>query len=346
MRIVIVGASVAGNYAALKLASRFEVEVFEEHASIGLPAHCTGIITKDLFEFLPKRKEWILNKFKACELIANKKKLEIPLNEYAIDRIKFDLWLGEKAQAKGAIFNLNHRFLAIKNDFAIFKTNSRIKKKKFDILIGADGANSSVAKSVGLWGDRKFYIGAQKLIKGFYDRKKYIINLCKPSDFFTWLAPINEHHAWYGSASKKEFLKFKDGKNVRAAPMPIYKKIPIQTNNIYLTGAAALLVKASTGGGIISSIKSSHALAKALSNGSPYEKEIKDLRRSLFFHYLIRKTLNKFTPNDYDRLLEILSNAEVKKIFLEQSREKLPDLFFKLFLAQPKLLRFLPKIII
>ena len=47
--VAVVGAGPAGLYAALLLAEEgFDVGVLEEHSVVGVPAHCTGVISDEV----------------------------------------------------------------------------------------------------------------------------------------------------------------------------------------------------------------------------------------------------------------------------------------------------------
>ena len=50
--IDIIGAGPAGNYLAYLLAKDHEVNVHEEHAKIGTPIQCTGILTSHLHDLI------------------------------------------------------------------------------------------------------------------------------------------------------------------------------------------------------------------------------------------------------------------------------------------------------
>ncbi len=60
--ISIIGAGPSGNYLAYLLSKKGEeVNVYEEHKDIGQPVQCTGIISHELKNILPVKKEFLVN---------------------------------------------------------------------------------------------------------------------------------------------------------------------------------------------------------------------------------------------------------------------------------------------
>jgi len=102
--ISIIGAGPSGCFLAHQLAKAgFEVNIFEEHENIGLPVQCTGLVTPNLFDLVPLKKSFIVNKFNSVKVTApNKISAEIKVQEYLLDRKEFDNYLLEKALDAGA----------------------------------------------------------------------------------------------------------------------------------------------------------------------------------------------------------------------------------------------------
>jgi flavin-dependent dehydrogenase len=61
--ISIIGAGPVGCYTGYLLAKAGKkVQIFEEHKEIGIPIQCTGIVTKDIFNFINYNKKIFINK--------------------------------------------------------------------------------------------------------------------------------------------------------------------------------------------------------------------------------------------------------------------------------------------
>jgi len=112
----------------------------------------------------------------------------------------------------------------------------------------------------------------------------------------------------------------------------------------YLVGDAAGLVKATTGGGIITGIMSGQLCAQAIMQNKSYPELLLPLKRELRLHDFMRAILNKFSDKDYELLLTLMNTPKVKDILFNHPREFPSKFMLKLLLAQPGFLRFAHKL--
>ena len=359
--ISIIGAGPVGSYLAYMLAkSGFDVNVYEEHKSIGEPVQCAGIVTSELSRVLELDDKLIINRLNKVKIFSKHRSTTFNVNDIVIDRKKFDRWLADKAKKAGARFHLNHKYLGFARGNIIFadKKNKFIKTKA-EKIIGADGPLSDVAKSNFIFDKRKFYIGLQARIKGNFDLNTYEVylgSICP--GFFAWLIPESKTIARVGTAGEKyvsqrfsKFLSIKglSSKNIvdkQAGLIPIWNnKIRVKKSNIYLIGDAAAQVKASTGGGIVPSLKAAKVLADSIINNKDYNKGLTKINKELKTHLRIRKILNRFSDKDYNNLIKLLSKKRVKKILNTYNRDLSSELVVKMLLIEPRLLCYLRKIV-
>ena len=129
--------------------------------------------------------------------------------------------------------------------------------------------------------------------------------------------------------------------------------------HVLLLGDSACQVKATTGGGIIMLLTAAEVAAKAirisfnLNNFSDkilklnYEKPCKKLIGiELKIHYVIRRILEKFGPNDYDTVFSILKSHHIEhQISLYGDMDFPKRLIYKL-LRNGSVLKFLLKFFI
>ena len=133
--VAVIGAGPSGTTAAKLLAkSGFKVSIFEEHKNIGKPIQCAGIVTETLFNFV-KKGSYIVNELNEVEIISQKNKTIIPLNEYVICRESFDKQLAEEAEQKGSNILTSHKFIDIKKDILRISHINKILKISFQKLI-------------------------------------------------------------------------------------------------------------------------------------------------------------------------------------------------------------------
>jgi len=105
--VLVVGGGPAGLYAAWRLAQAgFSTLVCEEHATIGTPVHCTGVLSAASFDEFPIPREAILNPLTTVQFVSPAG-LEVrytppTLQAVVIDRARFDQRLAAQARAAGA----------------------------------------------------------------------------------------------------------------------------------------------------------------------------------------------------------------------------------------------------
>ena len=350
--IVIIGAGPAGSYTAYLLSKKNrDVNVFEEHKNIGLPIQCAGVTTSLLKNIIKLKKDVIVNEINKARIFSpNKKFIEVNLKEknLVIDRNKFDNQIADMAKQQGAKFFLNSKFIANKRNIAIIKEKSKIKKIKFDYLIGADGPLSQVAKSNNLFNKREFWQGIQARVKLKNDNA---IEFYPYFGTYAWVVPENEEIARVGLVSKrytnvlfKNFLfKFKNIKQkdiieYQGGIIPKYTpNIKTQKNNVYIVGDAACQVKATTGGGIIQSLIASKTLTDSILNNKNYEKQWKKLLgKELYLHYKSRNMMDKFKDKEWNKLLNLVD----KEVLENNNRDNISTMILKLLIKKPSLLYF------
>jgi len=367
--ITIVGAGPAGSYLGYLLAKQGQkVTILEEHDAIGYPIQCTGIVTNSIENFFKLKKDVIAKKLDKVVVVSKNNKIAVNTDEIVMWRSKFDQFVAEMAQDAGAKILLNSKFIGFDGENTIIakdKKNNKTKKIRTDIIVGADGPYSAVAKAVsckrvahshvaGLDSDSRNYVGMQAKVKLKMDTTSFETYFGNDfPNFFGWCVPESEDVARLGIGCfenvQEHFYKFLKGrtgkKNVlcwESGLIPVHnpKKI-IQKGNIYLIGDAATQVKATTGGGIIPSLKAAQTLCDCIINKKNYNKEFKKQSgRELLLHLRIRNALNKFSDKDYDRLLDLMSQEKVRKILKKYDRDTPIPLVANLLLREPRFLLF------
>lgn len=352
--ISIIGAGPAGSYLASLLARKEEVNLFEEHQNIGKPVQCTGITTSTLGEIFPLKKEFLVNKVDRAKIISpNGLSLYIDLGKdnLVIDRERFDSFLANKARDNGTNLFRGYRFLSCQFKERIKLLFDKGRKRETDILVGADGPLSAVAKHTGLFGRREFVTGLQARVN--LDVDSGLVEFFLDKDYFGWVVPESDTLARVGVAAKrksnlylKRLLKTKKGKikDYQAGVIPLYNpQIKTQKNdNIFLLGDAATQVKATTHGGIVQGLIAAEELSNSILDGRfDYEKRWrKRIGSDLWLGLIIRKIMDRFEGKDYDYLIKLFNQEKLKKILEEYDRDFPSKFLFKLILREPRLLGF------
>jgi geranylgeranyl reductase family protein len=348
--ISIIGAGPAGCYTAYLLSKAGkQVNIFEEHKKIGEPVQCTGLVTSSIKNIIKIKNSIIKNKINQVKIFSKNNCLELRLKNknLILDRKEFDNDLADMAAKQGAKLFLDHKFINNK-----IKHNNKIKPLKTDYLIGADGPLSQVAKSNNLQTKTRFLTGLQATIRL---KNENYIEFYPDLGCFTWVVPENKDICRIGIASytnpKQDFEKFlkirkiKDSQIIekQGGLIPIYnpKIKTFRKNNVYLIGDAATQVKATTGGGIIQSLKAAEALSNSITKNKDYEKQWrKAIGKDLQLHLLIRNTMDKFKEKDWDLLVKLFKKEKTKKIIEEFDRDYPTKFLMKLAVKEPKLAYF------
>jgi geranylgeranyl reductase family protein len=258
--IIVVGAGPAGCRTAELIAKKgYEVLVFEEHSQIGKPVQCTGLVSRRIGK-LPK--EIVINKIKKARFYSGKEYFEAKSKHFVnvIDREGYDKYLAKRAKAKGVKFKLGTRFLDFKND--IVKINRGVYETK--ILVGADGPNSSVAKSVGLKLTNNILFAMQSTVEGNFESDTVELHFGSKASpgLFAWVVPENEETARVGLMVDRnpnkyfeKFLTKRIGKVKRKnafGDIIRYGLIACSASErVLLVGDAACQIKPFSAGGIV-----------------------------------------------------------------------------------------------
>jgi len=343
-KVVIVGASIAGATAAILLAKKFDVRVYEKKKIREIGNKLCGNVVTSLFGKIIKKygldeEKFIKTRYCKAVFYSPNNRLELPTEEYEINRGKFIEALIAKAKSRGAKFYFGTEF-------------KRNLLERSDYVIGADGALSTVAKEF------KFPEKDQFLVIQTDVKKKEVRNFDLSNDaYHVFVGRKFGHYAYafpsgnkikigFGDHSNKNvkrgfegFLKYlgvKKTEEVRGAFIPIPKFIGWK-KDAFLIGDAGGFQKFS-GGGIIPAMLSAEALNEYLISGKKYK--LKKLKRSTRHNYAATFTVRRFNDSNWDRFLEIMKGKKFRNLVANRDCFKRKD---HLVLFSPKMIGFIVK---
>ena len=270
-KVAIVGAGIIGLYTASSLQKKgFDVTVFEKESleKVGKKS-CSTLVSKRVLDFLSLDEEIIENRINKCLIKFKNKDVVLEFNPFhlVLNREKLVLKMIKEAQ------------------FKIVFESRKTSFKEFDYIIGADGANSFIRKSLGLK-DPKFKVGL-KIEKDLKDNSDITITE-KSKNGFAWYIPKGDY-VEYGILETKENLKQawrkfdKKGLNMSFALVPQGLILP-KNKKYTLVGDATGLTKPWSGGGIIWQLYEARFLVETFPDFKKYNSRVK----KFFFFKIIK----------------------------------------------------------
>ncbi|MFA5141429.1 MAG: NAD(P)/FAD-dependent oxidoreductase [Candidatus Woesearchaeota archaeon] len=347
--ISVIGGGPAGSYSAYLLAEAgYDVDIYEDHNKIGLPIQCSGIVTSAINDIVKIKPELILNKITTMRVNAQDKNFEVKLKDpdLILNRAGFDQFLADKAVEKGAGLYMGHKLIAIENQKLKFWVQGKpvfVHNSKH--VVGADGPMSIVGKHMDSR-VKRFFVGSQVLAEGNFEKE--IVQVFLFNKGFGWIIPENETRARIGAMGYKDcssrmeeiLSKVPNAKVIekQGGLIPIYSPFhKTYSDNNYLIGDSAGMVKATTGGGIVQAMQAAQQLVKSFKTKQNYETLWKQtVGKDLFAHLAVRKALDCLGDNDLKKLVELTSQEGIKTILSEHSRDKPLGFGLKLLKAEPK----------
>ncbi len=304
----VVGAGPAGSFAAITaLREGKNVLLSEEHATVGVPAHCSGLVSasgleqmKDVVDY----KKIIRNTITRANLHGHAQRLTLSFpypKAYVIDRAGFDQMAVRKYEREGGKIQTGKR---------IEKLGDLQSKN----IVGADGPISTVARlfqfpSISTYasswqGDYSYSSPDLSAVEVFFDHGW-------APGFIGWVIPVDEENAKIGLGvtkkgdlprAKKKFLELLQlsGTKIQSEfsaliPLSVRKKTGgvFGEHRVVLAGDAAGQVKSSSGGGIFFGASCGRLAGHLAFEPAHYERAWRHAYGSdLSMHRLLRSTLD------------------------------------------------------
>ncbi len=371
--ITIVGAGPAGLKTAIELANNgWQATVIEEHAEIGKPVNCGGLISESGVTSVGLDiRNCIVNQVRGARIFApNNEMIEVKRDKrvaFVIDRAEFDKTLYRRATVeKGVEVRTETKLIDIRKETLFLESKGHGELLKSKIVVGADGPNSKVRELMGITTSQKDFVHSfQAKAKGSFDRdfvEMYFGDFAK--GFFAWVIPESNTIARIGIGCSmglnplNAFQKFVEAKQLHfevleqnSALIPVGKPLKnAATKDRLLVGDSAFSTKSTTGGGIITGCIAAKAAAETISehlkNGKPlsdYHKNLYELEKELLTHWRIRNYLNSLSEQKINSLFLKLKKAKIEDFLAQYGDMDKPSKFAGKLLAKPSMWFLLPE---
>jgi digeranylgeranylglycerophospholipid reductase len=289
--VIIVGGGPAGLTVATELAARgHDVRVLEEHASIGVPVHCTGVLGLDAIAEFDLPQSAILDVRQAARFRAPDGSFvrvdSDRVHAAILDRGEFDASLADRARGAGAALEAGQRVVSLDvTERTVTATTATGRRVSGRAGVLACGASYRLNRRLGLGIPRRFVQSAQAEVS--LQRAEDMIEVgfsrrTAPGGF-TWLVPFRrngcsrarvgllcERQAAAGFGRWLETLQAEgrtDGSRLLSPRLRILPLAPVERtyrNRLLAVGDAAGLTKPTTGGGIYYGLLSGRIAAGVL----------------------------------------------------------------------------------
>lgn len=379
--VLVVGAGPAGSVAARDIARHgFKVLLLEEHARVGSPVHCSGLVTPRTLEAAGvAERDVAVNRIRGAIVHSPLGRQVVVggdrVRALVIDRRRFDERLAEQAQEAGATLLLDRRVSGLRISAraveVVTEGSGATRALTAGMVIGADGAMSAVARSLGLAGQRETVVAIGGEVAASSLEPDLVEVFVEPEltrGWFGWLIPtgtagvsrIGAGLGQRGSSPRRVLepmmgrhahLKGRTFLRLQGGLIPIAPPGRIVADRAMLVGDAAGGAKPTSGGGIYTGVLSArmaasaavHALSQEVHSAEalqPYEVAwATRVRRELLLGQALRRLLMRLTPGQIDEMLGLLELPEFRKLVLANGDIDFPARLFSRLLCSRVVLR-------
>lgn len=377
--VTVVGAGPAGAATARDIAGKgFNVLLLEEHPCVGRPAHCAGLVSTRTLHLAGADESLVLNRFRGAVIrCPSGREVRIDTDRVqavAIDRVRLDEALVEQAQGQGAHLLLGTKFLAFErnNGAVIVHAERGARQTTFatKLLVGADGANSRVARQLGVHrseGTVRALNVELEARAAQTDHATVLLDSTLAPGWFAWSIPLGDGRLRVGAGSTNglkprhslrlladRFPAEFGGRPLQpfaAGSIPLWTPLRSYGDHVLLVGDAARQVKPTSGGGIYAGLVGAGHAARtaiaALERGdfsarflSRYQRSfMRDFGDELRRGADLRRAFRYLGDRDVNRLLDLLDRRELRDLIVRHGDIDFPSrLLYALLSKAPTLL--------
>ncbi|MBC7099779.1 NAD(P)/FAD-dependent oxidoreductase, partial [Candidatus Bipolaricaulota bacterium] len=354
--VVVVGGGPAGTLAAAA-AAEAGAKVLLLERTTKAPPRCTGLVSPQAVELLSIPPSLIREKIRAARVHSpGGQILELSSRKtkgYVIDRAGLDHLLLARAGEAG----VEVRVGVAATGYAEGLVYTTCGKVGCEVLIGADGPVSSVARWAGLSRPRELLVGLQAIVRAKVPGEKVEVFLGRQvaPGFFAWAVPAGEGEVRVGLATQHgkvagELLerllatRFPKAEVVAkvAGLIPIGPPPRTAAGRVLLVGDAAGQVKPTSGGGLYFGAVCAQLAGRLAAQGPSalkgYEKAWRDeIGEELSFGLRARHVLKHLSDEEIDRVFSALNDGKLLGFIAQAADIDHPSALVQKVLGKPAL---------
>jgi digeranylgeranylglycerophospholipid reductase len=363
--VVVVGAGPCGSAAARSCAELgLKTLLVEEHAAVGHPVQCAGLLSASAFEVCTVSRRSVLNEVRGARMVSD---LGAELcfdagrtKAYVVDRAVLDREMAEAAVRAGAELRLRTYVSGVRDGRLMTRGVDGRGEIPFRLLIAADGPRSSIARMLGMERSPLYISGVQADVPCEVDPRYVELHPNAAPDFFGWVIPITGRRARIGLCSsrytKERFdafvAKFPSGcVHLVSGTIPLGVMLRTYGRKTLFVGDAAGFAKPTSGGGIYTGVRSArHAAAVAArccERGAFDDDALRqyealwsdDFGNELAMGFKLLRMRQKMTREDIDRLCRVLNDPDVLETIVRFGDMDRPSTLVRKLALKPAVIR-------
>jgi len=361
--VVVVGAGPAGSTAARLCArSGLETLLIEEHAGIGYPMQCAGLLSALAFAECRVSQRPVMNRVLGAKIVSgtgNDLAFRAPeIKALVVDRTALDTEMAENAANAGAEIRPKTAAYGIRDTTLLTRGMNGQEEIPFRMLIAADGPRGTIARLLGMGRPRTFLSGIQADIPCSLDPDIVELHPSASPDFFGWAIPLGERRARVGlcggAGVKERFAAFskqfgENRVNLATGTLPLGVMPRTYGKRTLFVGDAAGFAKPTSGGGVYTGVRSAiHAAAVAAACCgrdtfddaalADYETRWQaDIGTELALGYRFFELRQHLTQEDIGKLCQAMNNPSVIDAIIRYGDMDRPGLVARELLKKPAL---------
>lgn len=301
---IVVGAGPAGSRTARDLArSGLQVAILEENRTVGMPCHCSGLVTPRTLELADAGDDLILNTLRGAVIhLASGQSVRLGgdrVHAHAIDRVELDRRLAQQATDAGAELLTSTQFQAFRlvgeargsrerpangSVVASVVREGTATELSARVLIGADGALSRVARQIRGSGPTGTVAGlgghADYDANPHTDHVEIFLDPHAAPGWFGWTIPLGDGTSRVGTGSANGVKPIESFQRLRdrfpetfgtatvmsrsGGTIALWQPTPLVADRVVLVGDAARQVKPTSGGGIYAALHAAELAASTI----------------------------------------------------------------------------------
>lgn len=361
--VAVVGAGPTGSAAARFCAEKgLNTICIEEHAAIGYPVQCAGLLSNTAFGACDVSGRAVLNEVCGASIISSGGDSltfrSDSTKAYVVDRSILDQEMAKNAADAGAEFLLKTYACSYSGGNLVTRGRRGKGGIRCRMVIAADGPRSVIARSLGMELQKEFLSGIQAEIPA--EAETDIVNIYPDAspDFFGWKIPAGKGRLRVGLCGEDDvlerFIRFAGGADSPCLHL-ITGTIPLGVmprtygHRVLFAGDAAGFPKPTSGGGVYTGVRSAmHAASvaemccisgdfsdDALSSYETMWKE--DFGREIASGMTLLKLRRTLSNDDIAKLIRALNDPEIMDLIVKHGDIDRPANLARILLKKPKI---------